>query len=280
MINKHMNTTQTSKGSRFAIILLAILGMVIMGYLFSLRFSSGDTAFCNLGENLSCDVVNKSVYAAIWGIPMSLLGFLYFLGVTAAALWRWNPLTARSIGVLTIVFLGPSLYLSYIEFFVLKNICVFCEASKVIMVAILALAIWGMKPLKLSGKIVGMAVIIGLLSGFITYLIQSRTVPDGTYDEFAQCLTEKGFIMYGSVTCSYCAAQRAKFGSAFEYITEIECNPRNPNPQTQLCFDKKVEGTPTWIQEDESGEIVRRFPTGVVEFKELSRVSGCALPQN
>ncbi|MEK7555067.1 MAG: vitamin K epoxide reductase family protein [Patescibacteria group bacterium] len=275
------STSETVRFSvpRISVIVIAILGLVIMGYLFSLRFSTTDSAFCNLGENLSCDVVNKSAYATIWGIPLSLLGFLYFLGVGIMAIWKWKPETARAIAVVTIIFLGPSLYLSYIEFFVLENICVFCEASKILMIALLVPAFRGMEYRKLSGKAVGMAVFVGLLLAFITYAIQSRTVPEGKYDTFAQCLTEKSFVVYGSATCSYCATQRAMFGSAFQFIKEIECNPRNPHPETQLCIDKNIEGTPTWIQEDASGKDVYRFPAGVVELDELSRVSGCALPE-
>ena len=277
--------TSTTPPARFSavritLIACALLGVVIMGYLFSLRFSTTGSSLCNLGENLSCDVVNKSVYATILGIPMSLLGFLYFLWVGIASAWKWKPTTARAIAVITIVFLGPSLYLSYIEFFVLQNGCVLCETSKILMVAVVALSIRGMNPLKLSGRAVGAAVFIGLLSAFITYAIQSRTVPEGKYDTFAQCLTDRRVIMYGSITCSYCATQRAMFGSAFEYAREIECNPRNPNPQTQLCIDKNIEGTPTWIQEDENGNDVYRFPAGVVELEDLSRVSGCPLPAN
>ncbi len=278
-----MNSSQAPNsfsGVRIALIVVSVLGMVIMGYLFSLRFSTGGSAFCNLGENLSCDVVNRSAYAAIFGIPMSLLGFLYFLGVCAATIWRWKSLTARSIAVITIIFLGPSLYLSGIEFFVIKNVCVFCEASKLLMIAVLALALRGMGSMKLTGKTVATAVFVGLFSAYIMYIVQARTIPDGKYDEFAQCLTDTGFVMYGSATCSYCAVQRAMFGNAFEKIEEIECHPRNPNPQTELCVEKNIEGTPTWIQEDESGADVHRFPAGVVSLEELSRVSGCALPEN
>jgi hypothetical protein len=194
--------------------------------------------------------------------------------------WKWKPTTARTIAIITIIFLGPSLYLSGIEFFVIRNVCVFCEASKIIMIAILTLSIRGMETLKLSGKTVGTAILIGIFSAFVMYTVQSRTIPEGKYDSFAQCLTNKNFVMYGSITCSYCAVQRAMFGSAFEYINEIECHPRNPHPQTELCVAKDIKGTPTWIEEDESGKDIHRFPAGVVSLEELSRVSGCALPND
>ena len=147
------------------------------------------------------------------------------------------------------------------------------------MLALLVLSVRGMAPLKLSGKAVGAAIFVGLLSALITYTIQSRTVPEGKYNTFAQCLTEKNVVMYGSITCSYCAQQRAMFGSAFKYIKEIECDPRNPNPETELCVQKNIQGTPTWIEEDAEGKDIYRFPAGVIELEDLALVSGCSLPE-
>ena len=100
-----------------------------MGYLLSLHFSLGETAFCNLGEGLSCDIVNKSEYAKVAGVPVSLLGLLYFVGILAAMWRRYERATLKWIIFVSIAFLGPSLYFSYIEFFVLNNVCVFCDGT-------------------------------------------------------------------------------------------------------------------------------------------------------
>ena len=48
------------------IIIFAIIGMLIMGYLVKLHYSETAGAFCNLGEGLSCDIVNKSIYSEIF----------------------------------------------------------------------------------------------------------------------------------------------------------------------------------------------------------------------
>jgi len=63
-------------------------------------------------------------------------------------------------------------------------------------------------------------------------------------DVFAQCLTEKGWAMYGAVWCSHCKEQKDLFGESFKFVKYIEC-PDN----IQLCTDKKVVGYPTWIVE-------------------------------
>jgi uncharacterized membrane protein len=270
-----------SNVNKILLILLSVAGIVIMGYLLNLHFSS-DTggSFCDLGEGLSCDVVNKSEYAKVFGIPVSLLGLLYFSLVLLIALFKYNKKSLAWIGFISVAFMGPSLYLTYLEFYVINSICVLCEASKIIILGIILLSLSAARPIKaFPNKVVG-SIVVGLLLIAGTFLAHnSGGVPSGTYDTFAQCLDEKGFVVYGSQGCSFCARQRALFGDSFEYIKEIECDVRYPdfNPQPKLCISKNIKGTPTWILEDEDGNDLFRFESGVVQLEKLSEVSGCSL---
>lgn len=264
---------------RALLIILAILGVAIMGYLTNLHFSPDANTFCNIGEGYSCDIVNKSKYSELFGIPMSILGLLYFALVFIVGVFRFRPSALRAVAFLTIAFLGPSLYLSYIEFFVLKNICVLCEGSKILMLGIVAASWAGSRPRKLGASATIAAVVFALILGSTTWAIQSRGGPGEKYAAFAQCLTERGFIMYGSVTCSFCARQRALFEEkVFEkYAIEIECDPRNPGAEVERCIAKSIERTPTWIQEDAQGAELYRFGPGVQSLEKLSEISGCPL---
>ncbi len=94
-------------------------------------------------------------------------------------------------------------------------------------------------------------------------------------DTFAKCTKESGLKMYSSFTCSVCARQKALFGSSFKYVEEIECNPRGENPQTELCLEKQIEKTPTWILEKDGIEVQRA--EGFLDFEALSEISGCSL---
>lgn len=76
--------------------------------------------------------------------------------------------------------------------------------------------------------------------------------------QLANCLTEKGWVMYSSFTCSACRAQRKAFGKAFKDIKMIECNPNAPDNQVELCLKKKIKKTPTWILE-KNGEDIKRL---------------------
>jgi hypothetical protein len=101
---------------------------------------------------------------------------------------------------------------------------------------------------------------------------------DPTQEElvaFARCLTEKGWVMYGSFTCSACRAQRKAFGKAFSHIEEIECNPHAPNTQVDLCLEKKIGKTPTWILEKNEKETKRI--EGYQLLENLAPKSGCEL---
>lgn len=263
---------------RLTLLVLAAAGMGVMGYLISLHYApETGQAFCTFGEGLSCEVVNKSLYSEIFGIPMAVLGFLYFAGVFALAVLRYTDTMLRYVFLGTIAFLGPSLYLTGIELTVLDNICVFCELSKVLMLAVAGVALWAIWDKRPSIQAVGIAVVAAIAFAGITYYAHATVVPAGTYTEFAQCLDESGFIMYGSEGCSFCARQRALFGDAFEHITEIECDPRFPSAQVERCVEKDIEHTPTWIQEDGAGNTLYRFEAGLLPLKRLSEVSECPL---
>lgn len=90
---------------------------------------------------------------------------------------------------------------------------------------------------------------------------------------FAKCLSEKGYLMYGSFTCSRCRVQRNNFGKAFEYIKEIECSPAAPSNQVELCLEKKIRKLPTWIQETDGQELKRL--EGYQQLEILASSSGC-----
>jgi hypothetical protein len=117
-----------------------------------------------------------------------------------------------------------------------------------------------------------LVVIIVLIAFGLYATYQNRkmdTFTDGKdYTAFSQCLTEKGFTMYGSKTCIYCQREKQSLGPAFENINYVEC-PENIN----LCIEKGVEAYPTWI----SSEGISY--TGYQGPEKLASISGCVLPE-
>ncbi|MAE42621.1 hypothetical protein CMO93_02530 [Candidatus Woesearchaeota archaeon] len=104
---------------------------------------------------------------------------------------------------------------------------------------------------------------------------QQAPVPASELDDFAKCLDSSGMKMYGQYTCGVCKQQRELFGSSFQYIGEIECHPRGENPQTQLCLEKDIAKTPTWILEQDDVEVKRLVGFQTLEL--LAEASGCSL---
>ncbi len=93
---------------------------------------------------------------------------------------------------------------------------------------------------------------------------------------FAQCITSSGTLMYGSFTCLSCKKQRESFGATFSQITEIECHPNGENPQVELCLQKNIAKTPTWIREVNGQELGRL--EGFQSYEALATLSGCTYP--
>ena len=254
--------------------------MVIMPYLTYLKFTSGKSSFCDFGEGVSCSAVNQSVYSTFFGIPVAILGFLYFAAVSGII---FNGVAGAYplILLMTVASLVFSLYLSYAEVFLLKTVCVLCETSKVLMVLIGGLAFWKTRSVKvkiMTNWLVG-AILVGVLGIGLSYFTQKGFTPTKNYDDFARCLTEKGWTEYGTLWCPNCGRQKLMFGDSFQYLEYVECDPRGDNPQTDRCLIRDIEKTPTWIRESEDNSTELERQIGVQSLEKLSELSGCPLPE-
>lgn len=128
---------------RRALIALAGFGSLILAYLTRLHYSTGGSSFCDFAPGVSCDLVNQSTYSEIWGIPVAVLGLLFFLAVIVILLNDRRAGYFTLTLILTVFGLTFSLVLSGIEVFVLKSVCLLCETSKVVMAAMIAVSAYG-----------------------------------------------------------------------------------------------------------------------------------------
>lgn len=115
--------------------ILSLVGLGISSYLAFVEISQVDAACGPVGE---CNIVQSSQYAQIFGIPIAVLGFLFYL--TIMVLWlilrllqanwiKWIPtliLVATTLGTLF------SIYLTLLELFVIKAICAWCLSSAIV----------------------------------------------------------------------------------------------------------------------------------------------------
>jgi hypothetical protein len=87
-----------------------------------------------------------------------------------------------------------------------------------------------------------------------------------SYDDFAKCLTQKGFAMGGTEWCPHCKNQKALFGPSFQYI-----NYKNCDLYKEWCDSKGITGYPTWVSPDGT------LHSGEQDFSKLSEYSGCSI---
>lgn|SRR3989344_625483 len=271
-----MNSKTKSKNAkitlpRIIIGLLSLIGLGIMAYLTYIHFANVKS-FCDLSETVSCDVVTTSLYSEIFGLPVSILGLGYFALTLLLTLFGKGKGVFQAIFFLTLFVLIPSYYLTAVEAFVIKAFCILCETSKLLMLAILVTSFVAMKQ---KASIVFRMAIPIVLAGFVaagvTYFAQNAKTTTKDHTPFVEALNEKGVVYYKSVKCTNCKRQEALLGEAYTKLNQIECHPEGINPQVELCLEKKIDHTPTFIIEADGVEVKR-----VVGLQSLEKLADFA----
>ena len=112
------------------IALIAMAGVAVSSVSLYHHFSTAKTSYCQFGELFNCDVVNRSKYSTVFGVPVALIGILgYSLLVGLATLYRDKAETPVMLLIVSAAGLGFALYLSYIEGYVLAAWCILCLTS-------------------------------------------------------------------------------------------------------------------------------------------------------
>lgn len=152
---------------------LSILGMFTTAYLVYIHYQPEAGSFCTINETINCDIVNKSEWSyfdlGFIEIPVSILGFLTYLIIGGGALMVVKKVKFQKIhsflregnvlrllryfAIFAFVF---SLYLTYIEAFVLEAWCLLCVTHQFV-IAIIAGLFYYMNSIiknnKKSGKV-------------------------------------------------------------------------------------------------------------------------------
>lgn len=129
---------------RQAIAVLCVGGIFVSAYLWMFKLGLMGTIACGNG---GCVTVQLSQYSEFFGVDVALIGLLGYLGMLALAVASLQPRFAAGGGpVRWLVLLSGgaflfSLYLWYIELFVLHAICRWCVASSVITTLVFGLAL-------------------------------------------------------------------------------------------------------------------------------------------
>lgn len=125
--------------------LLAVCGIAVSSLSLQHHYATSKTAYCELGEAFNCDIVNRSQYSTIFGIPVALIGMLGYASLVAmATIYRDRRETPSILFAAAAAGLAFALYLTYIEGHVLGVWCILCLSSLALIATttVLSALIW------------------------------------------------------------------------------------------------------------------------------------------
>ncbi|MBP7671072.1 vitamin K epoxide reductase family protein [Candidatus Gracilibacteria bacterium] len=120
-----------SKYLIWAFLILATIGFIDASYL-TVSHLTGSAVNCSVTGG--CDTVLASKYSEILGIPLSYLGLAYYATIFFIALYYLDGHNKKALQFLTIIPLSGfafSLYLVYLQFFIIEAICQYCMVSAI-----------------------------------------------------------------------------------------------------------------------------------------------------
>ena len=127
----------SERNLRIAAAVLALAGIGVATYI-AIAESGGGAPKCLAGGS-GCETVADSKYAHLAGVNVAVIGIVGYVLVFVAAIVPGDP--GRFGGFLTaLIGFGFSLYLTYLELFVIDAICQWCVASAILMALSLAVA--------------------------------------------------------------------------------------------------------------------------------------------
>jgi uncharacterized membrane protein len=133
------------------IAMLSLVGILIALYLTLYKVGNVGNLSCSIG---SCETVNTSSWSTFAGLPVAAWGLAAYVALFALAIAgtyeRYEA--SRQISWLLVAISGWSVlfsgWLTYLELFVIRAICIWCVASALVMVAIFVASVADLKGAK------------------------------------------------------------------------------------------------------------------------------------
>ncbi len=135
---------------RMSAALLSLAGLFISAYLYLYKLGRIGSLACGTG---GCETVQLSPWSRIAGVDVALIGLLGYAGVlalTLAALQpglvgrRWPATLLAGLAGFGVLF---TVYLTYLELFVIHAICRWCVASGFVILTIFIVALLDLRRL-------------------------------------------------------------------------------------------------------------------------------------
>src|SRR2546429_5130037 len=125
--------------------ILAVCGIAVSSVSLQHHYATSKTAYCDIGATFNCDIVNRSEYSSLFGIPVALIGMLGYAALAGlATVYRERRETPAILFGTAAAGLAFALYLTYIEARVLGVWCILCLSSLALITTatVFAAVIW------------------------------------------------------------------------------------------------------------------------------------------
>jgi uncharacterized membrane protein len=125
-------------------IALAIIGVLVSIYMTIYKLTSNNSMCLGSGD---CSTVNSSPYSQVYGIPVALIGVLGYAAILAFLLLKdragkfFQENSLLAVFGLTVTGFVFTLYLIYLEIFVIRALCPFCITSQITMTILFIITI-------------------------------------------------------------------------------------------------------------------------------------------
>jgi uncharacterized membrane protein len=114
----------------------SVAGLGVAGYLTYEHYTGSTSLVCSDNSIVNCLAVTTSTYSKVIGIPVAVLGLIFFavmLVLQLPPMWeRTEPAIRRARVAGAVVGLGTVVYLLYTELFRIDAICLWCTAVHVL----------------------------------------------------------------------------------------------------------------------------------------------------
>lgn len=135
LFQRQFNIDSIPKWMPIILFIFALLGFIDATYLTIEHFLNSIPP-CTIG---GCETVLTSVYAEILGIPVALLGSLYYLIISVFIFIYFDTkkeIFLRIPSYLSVLGLLSALWFSHLQIFIIKAFCPYCAVSAFISIMI------------------------------------------------------------------------------------------------------------------------------------------------
>ncbi len=122
--------------------ILALIGIAVSAYLLTVHWGMWSAVCLGVGD---CEAVNTSRFSEFLGLPVALWGILAYAGIFALSVALQRGIAVE--WARRLLFFGAAIgvafsaYLTYIEVFVLHEICPWCVLSAILITIIAVLSV-------------------------------------------------------------------------------------------------------------------------------------------